>query len=183
VVLELAALLDTYPQLPEMTLMDDMPTANAETQAWIRKQVIAKAAPPSEDVSMVSGNGAASPSRSFEVAMQAAKAGRPEVCAELLTREIAQEPSGRGRFQRRLQLARLCQAAGNDAMALVLVQEAVAEIEQRRLEEWESRELLAHSLGLLYRCLVKSQGSADDQERVYAWICRLDPLEAMKLDR
>jgi type VI secretion system protein ImpA len=117
------------------------------------------------------------------MAMQAAKAGRPEVCAQLLTREIAQEPSGRGRFQRRIQLARLCDVAGNQAMALTLLQEAVAEIEQRRLEEWESQEVLAYPLGLLYRCLVKSEGSPDERDRVYAWICRLDPLEAMKLER
>jgi type VI secretion system protein ImpA len=32
---ELVALLDALPQLPEATLMDDTPTANAETRAWL----------------------------------------------------------------------------------------------------------------------------------------------------
>jgi type VI secretion system protein ImpA len=32
---ELLALLDALPQLPEVTLMDDTPTANAETRAWL----------------------------------------------------------------------------------------------------------------------------------------------------
>ncbi len=184
VTVELRALLESYPQLPEMTMMDDMPTASPETQAWIRKQVLHPPAAGSQvEKASPAPNGAAAPSRAFEVAMQAAKAGRPEVCTELLTREISQEPSGRGRFQRRIQLARLCGAAGNDAMALTLLQEAAAEIEQKRLEEWESREVLAQSLGLLYRCLLKSEGSADERDRVYAWICRLDPLEAMTLER
>ncbi|HTS28421.1 MAG TPA: type VI secretion system protein TssA [Bryobacteraceae bacterium] len=184
VMLELASLLESYPQLPEMTLMDDMPTANPETQAWIRKQVLrGSSGKASQEEGSAVGNGASSPSRSFEVAMQAAKAGRLEVCTELLNREIALEPSGRGRFQRKIQLARLSDAAGNGAVAVTLLQEAAAEIEQKQLEQWESREMLTYPLGLLYRCLVKSEGSADERDRVYAWICRLDPMEAMKLER
>jgi hypothetical protein len=64
-----------------------------------------------------------------------------------------------------------------------MLQRAVSEIEEKKLEEWESREMLAYPLALLYRCLVKSDGSSEDRDRVYAWICRLDPLEAMKLER
>ena len=37
---ELRALLNDFPQLPEMFLMDDTPTANLETQKWIRTSVI-----------------------------------------------------------------------------------------------------------------------------------------------
>ena len=176
---ELRALLETFPQLPEMTMMDDMPTANADTVGWLKKQSLR----PSEAGEESLHNGASSPSRTFELAMQAAGSGRPEVCTELLTREIAQEPSGRGRFQRRLQIARLCEANGNDGIAITILQEAATEIESKRLEEWESREMLAATLGLLYRCLVKTDGSSDERDRVYTWICRLDPIEAMKLAR
>lgn len=35
---ELAALLAALPDLPDMTLMDDLPAANAETQAWIASE-------------------------------------------------------------------------------------------------------------------------------------------------
>src|ERR1019366_9633210 len=45
VVSELRALLADLPQLPQWTLMDDTPTANAETQTWIRDVV--QAAPAS----------------------------------------------------------------------------------------------------------------------------------------
>jgi type VI secretion system protein ImpA len=150
IVAELGALLETFPQLPEMTMMDDMPTANADTLAWIKRQPfrhLASAGPPSESASLPG-----STSRTFELAMLAASSGRPEVCNELLAREIAQEPSGRGRFQRRLQIARLCQSAGNDSIAIAVLQEAATEIEQKHLEDWESREMLAGALGLLYRC-------------------------------
>ena len=37
---ELRALLLDYPQLPEMFLMDDTPTANLETQKWLRTKVL-----------------------------------------------------------------------------------------------------------------------------------------------
>jgi type VI secretion system protein ImpA len=183
---ELGSLLESYPQLPDLTMMDDLPTANAETLAWIKKQVLPNrgaAERQREGAAPAAGDGTASASRSFELAMQAHRSGRPEVCAQLLNREIAQETSGRARFQRKVQLARLSEAAGNEAMALTLLQEAVSEIEQKRLEEWEPREVLTYALGLFYRCLVKSDGSPDERDRVYAWICRLDPLEAMKLER
>ena len=35
---ELRVLLKAIPQLPEMTLMDDTPTANAETKAWLKEE-------------------------------------------------------------------------------------------------------------------------------------------------
>jgi type VI secretion system protein ImpA len=35
---ELRVLIKAIPQLPEMTLMDDTPTANAETKAWLAKE-------------------------------------------------------------------------------------------------------------------------------------------------
>ena len=181
VVAELGMLLEVYPQLPELTMMDDMPAANAETQAWIRKQVVRPAERGAEEAEP-SPNGAAPPSRWFEVAMQAAKSNRPEISKALLAKELARESCGRGRFQRRVQLAQLCEAAGNEAMALSLYQEAAAEIEEKHLEEWEAREVLTHALGLLYRCLVKS-GASDEKDQVYERICRLDPMEALKLER
>jgi type VI secretion system protein ImpA len=186
VVAELGTLLKSCPQLPGMTMMDDMATANADTLAWIQRQVLPHRAPEgreSEEIAPSAGTGSVISSRAFELAMQAARSGRPEVSIELLTREIAQEASGRGRFLRKVQLARLSEAAGNDKIALSMLQQTVAEIEEKKLEEWESREMLAYPLVLLYRCLVKSDGSSEDRDRVYAWICRLDPLEAMKLER
>jgi type VI secretion system protein ImpA len=181
VIAELQSLLDTYPKLPEMTMMDDMPTANQETLVWLKKQVLSNS---SEDGGGHSeATSPALPLRSFDLAMEAARAGRPEAGIELLMREIALEPSGRGRFHRKIQLAHLCLGAGNEAIALPILKQAAAEIEEKKLEEWEPREALAYPLGLFYRCLVKTDGSTDERERLYSWICRLDPLEAMKLEK
>ena len=35
-----------YPQLAELTMMDDTPTANAETQTWLKEYVVVASAPP-----------------------------------------------------------------------------------------------------------------------------------------
>ena len=66
--------------------------------------------------------------------MFVARSGRPEAGIELLMREIAREPSGRGRFQRRIQLAELCLGAGNAGIAVPILQVAAAEIEEKKLE-------------------------------------------------
>jgi len=41
--------------------------------------------------------------------------------------------------------------------------------------------VLAQPLALLYRCLAKTGGSAEEKQKLYSWICRLDPLQAMKV--
>jgi hypothetical protein len=49
----------------------------------------------------------------------------------------------------------------------------------RKLAEWESAEIVARPLGLLYRCL---QPSDRKRTELYDKICRLDPVHAMTLD-
>ena len=49
----------------------------------------------------------------------------------------------------------------------------------RRLQEWEAPELLAHSLVLLYRCITKLGRSPEEKQSIYERICRLDPVQAM----
>jgi len=41
--------------------------------------------------------------------------------------------------------------------------------------------VLAQPLALLYRCLTKTDGSAEDRQKLYSWICRLDPVQAMNV--
>ena len=119
VIAELRALLIDYPQLPELTMMDDTPTANAETVAWLKESVIvAPAAPEPAPASQPDpepvyrqaqepavATVAPPPPDTFELAFKSARAGRPQEGIEMLMREMMQEPSGRGRFQRKVQVA------------------------------------------------------------------------------
>ena len=195
IIAELRAFLADHPGLPDMTMMDDTPTANAETQAWIKENVTVAVEPaytppsyqPSYEPESSNGAGTAEgeplPPDAFDLALEAARSGHPQEGIQMLMREMLQERSGRGRFFRRVQLTKLCDSTGFDQIAFPILQELAAEIERRRLEDWEAGEMVAEPLALLYRCLAKSDGDAAEMHKLYAWICRLDPLQAINISK
>jgi type VI secretion system protein ImpA len=198
VVSGLRGILNDYPSILELTMMDDTPTANAETMAWIREEVlppppVVEAAPPPPapepaytppqfNQAAASQPGVEAPPDVFELAMKAARSGRTNEAIEMLTRELGQERSGRARFLRRSQLAQLCVSTGHQPIAFPILQDLAGEIERRKLEDWEAPEMVAHPLSLLYKCL-NSEASPEERQRLYAWICRLDPLQALNVSR
>ena len=196
VISSLRALLADYPGLPDMTLMDDTATANSETQAWLKQEVLppppepaaAEIAEPEAPVwqpppppSSASPTAEAPPD-TFELAVQQARAGRAEEAIEMLMREMMQERSGRARFQRKAQVAQLCVMTGHTPIAFPILQELAGEIERRRLEDWEAAEVIAQPLALLYRCMDKN-ASPEERQKLYSWICRLDPLQALTVSK
>ena len=191
VISSLRALLADYPRLLEMTLMDDTPTANGETQAWLKEEVLPKpAAETAAEPAYVAASfppaaapaSAEVPPDTFDLAMKEARAGRPQAGIEMLMREMMQERSGRARFQRKAQLAQLCAIIGHTAIAYPILQELAAEIERRRLEDWEAADMIAQPLALLYKCMDKSAGP-EERQKLYSWICRLDPLQALTVSK
>jgi type VI secretion system protein ImpA len=193
----LRALLADYPRLPDLTMMDDTPTANSETRVWIQEQVAppasAQESAPAEPVQEAwaypareepaEETGVVQPPDTYNLAMQAARSGRPQEGIELLMRELGQERSGRGRFHRKVQLSQLCVSTSHENIALPILQELAAEIERRKLEDWEAPDMVARPLALLYQSLGKSGGDDEQRARLYAWICRLDPLMALNVSR
>lgn len=190
----LKALLLDYPQLPELTLMDDTPTANAETQAWLREAIIPLPPPPApppeapqiiapviemreERLEETTEQG---PPDAYELATEAARSGRTQEAIAILSAAMTQERSGRGRFQRKIQLAGICMATGNESIAQPILEELANEIERRKLEEWEASENIAQPLALLFRCLVKLRRDDAEKQKVYDRICRLDPAQALE---
>ncbi|MGC9969397.1 MAG: type VI secretion system protein TssA [Bryobacteraceae bacterium] len=188
----LRALLADYPQLPDLTLMDDTPTANAETKAWLKEQVAAAAAAPGGDLL------AAAPSReeetseeegaqqtvdAYDLALEAARSGRAQEAIEILAHEAAAEGSGRGRFRRRVQLAQICLGAGHATLAYPILQDLAGEIESRNLENWEAPDMISHPLALLFRCMAKMDISAEEKQKIYGRICRLDPIQALSIHK
>jgi type VI secretion system protein ImpA len=186
---ELRSLLADLPQLPQWTLADDTPTANPETQAWLKEIVTPPQAPdpfnglgavePPKAESNGAGGESVAPPDAFQVAMEAARSGDVQLAVEVLSREIAHERSGRARFQRKIQLAQICMSTGHETIAYPILHEMADEIEQRKLEEWEASEILAHPLALLFRCMNQLDGDADIKRKLYARICRLDPVQAL----
>ncbi len=180
---ELRTLLADLPQLLEMTLMDDTPTANAETRAWLRNSVLSEGA--AIAAAGTNGNGAAEgdgeprPRDVRALAQAEARAGRAERGIAILTRELEREKTRRGRFLYQTQLAKIMVDAGHEAVAKPLLEELIGSIEAHKLEEWEAGDLIAQPLALLYRCLEKLDGDSDTKQALYLRICRLDPLQAI----
>ena len=178
---ELRTLLADLPQLLDMTLMDDTPTANNETRAWLRTSVLSEGAASGA----ASSNGDADhdaeprPRDARALAAAEARAGRAERGISILTRELEREKTRRGRFLYQTQLAKIMVDAGHEAVAKPLLEELIGSIESHKLEEWEAGDLVAQPLALLYRCLEKLDGDSDTKQSLYLRICRLDPLQAI----
>jgi len=186
---ELRALLSDIPDLPTWTLADDTPVANPETQAWLRQIAAppegsaAQESSPMDESPAQAEPGEAAPPDPNQLAMQAARNGDLQQAMEILSREIAHERSGRARFHRKVQLAQICMSTGNEAIAYPILEEMAADIERLKLEEWETAEVVAHPLTLLFRCLNKLDGGEEEKRKLYARICRLDPMQALAVSK
>src|SRR5262249_19065878 len=117
----------------------------------------------------------------FDLARDMIRRGQLPQAIQLLVRDAAQQPSGRARFQRRLQVAQLCVGAGQNKVAHPVLEELVKEIETRNLEEWEASEMIAEPLALLLKCLDPSQDTNGEREALFSRLCRIDPIAAMNV--
>ncbi|MGC1617919.1 MAG: type VI secretion system protein TssA [Candidatus Acidiferrum sp.] len=188
---ELKILLADYPDLLNSSLMDDTPAANAETLTWLRESILPPSPPaPAEPEFVPVAMSPGSPSENssgekapdvVELAMKAARAGKVQEAIGILTREIGNERTGRGRFQRHIQLANVCLATKHEAIAYPILVELAEEIERRKLEEWEEPSVVAQPLALLYRCAEKLGRDDAEKEKIYQKLCRLDPGQALSL--
>ena len=196
VIATLQALLKDIPSVPSWTFSDDTPTANAETQRWLEEVVIPKPPEPEvvepepepepEPVRYASASkaepepGEEAPPDAYDVARDLAARGKLGQAIQLLTRDAAQQPSGRARFQRRLQIAQMCVNAGQGKVAHPILHELVQEIDQRRLDEWEASDVIAPPYALLLRVL-GGDGNGNAREELFAKLCRIDPTAAIEV--
>jgi type VI secretion system protein ImpA len=183
---ELRGLLSDISGVAQWTLMDDTPTANVETQAWLKEIVApAVAAGPSSHMFEDSPQepaapGEAPPPDTYTLALDAARSGRAADAIQMLADETQRQPSGRARFQRKLQLAQICMITGHETLARPILEELAASIAEHNLEDWEAADAVAHPLAMLYRCLDKLDGDAQVRQKLYAQISRLDPVQALQ---
>ena len=179
----LRTLLADLPQLPALTLMDDSPTANAETLNWLRESNLLPGDALAGEADAVSAAPRLSFGRRdvFELAQERARAGDPRAAVDLLMRESAQERSARARFVRRAQAASIMVDAGMEAVAVPILRELLDQIENHKLEEWEAGDAVAEPLSLLFLCLTRLDSREVDRDDLYVRICRLDPVRAVRL--
>jgi type VI secretion system ImpA/VasJ family protein len=199
----LGALLRDFPAMAELSFNDDTPVANAETVRWLRETVLPKPAETApvelvygekagrefaQEVALRDGHTAvqdtavqdtAAPD-TLEIARGLIQQGRAQQAIQLLVRDAAQQESGRLRFQRRTQVAQLCLAAGYESVAAPMLEQLAGEIEQRKLEGWESSELLAPPLTLLLKCMQGKSAEEERRQEIFDRLCRIDPTAAME---
>jgi type VI secretion system protein ImpA len=193
----LGALLRDFPAIPEWTFNDDTPAANPETLRWLQETVLPKPVEtPSSAVELVYGEESAQEHAppagqgdardqhdavpdTLEIARGLIQQGRAHQAIQLLVRDAAQQESGRLRFQRRTQVAQLCLAAGFESVAAPMLEQLAGEIEQRKLEGWESSDLLAPPLTLLLKCMQGKGEGEDRRQEIFDRLCRIDPTAAM----
>ena len=186
---ELRALLNDLPELLDASLLDDTAAANPETRVWLKQLVQSppKDTPSPESTETLGGsNGqpvaASWPAKaldSYASAQEALKAGEAEKAFQIMRLEITRQRSGRGRFQRTLQLVQLCVSAGKDAIAQPLLEDLMSSIEAHKLDDWEEKELVAAALATVMTVSKKVQGNANERQKLFERICRLDPVRAL----
>lgn len=183
---EVRALLIDLPRLPDWEFSDETPVASTETHAWLKE--LAAPAPPAlppaaavfDDPGIEPTNPAEpAPPDSFVLAVEAARAGRGNEAIQMLAAEIPRQQSGRARFQRKLQLAQVCMMTGHETLAQPILEELAQSIDQHQLDEWESREIVAQPLVMLY----KVQHDDAVRQKLYSRISRLDPVQALECGR
>jgi type VI secretion system protein ImpA len=199
IVAELRALLADFPELPNLTLTDDTPAANAETKAWLEEESLlarpATAVPPPQPepppppvwsmpppppplpVSQDLGPDV------YDTAMQLLRSGQPAEAIRMLSEEIYKQQTGRERFLRTSQLARICLVSGRESIALPILRQLAAEIDEHRLENWESRDVIVQPLSMLYQCVVQAGETDGERQNLYSRICRIDPVRALDIPK
>jgi len=195
---ELKALLGDLPQLLDAVLLDDTPAANPETRTWLQSlgspqgdavPAIAETPAPAEGESAApvpaSSNGHASShwldhtADPYALAQDTLKAGQAEKAFEIMRKEIARQKSGRGRFERTMQLVELCVAAGKDTIAQPLLDDLAQKIEDHKLDDWEDKEMVAAALATIMRISRRVLDDESEKRRLFERICRLDPVRAL----
>jgi type VI secretion system protein ImpA len=185
----LVGLLQDLPELPQLTLMDDTQTANAETRGWLRELFAASvgaagsAVVIGEDDEQVVPHvevARASSKTVYDRAMSLLRSGQAEKAIRLLMSQADQEKSSRARFLRRTEAADIMVETGHEAVAMPILRELAGQVDTHQLEEWEAGDTVARPLSLLYRCMQTVGAESEDvRQALYLRVCRLDPLRAI----
>ncbi len=184
---ELKALLHDQPQILETNLLDDTPAANSETQAWL-KELLAEPATPSPDATpqeyrIAEDHSAPGWHRkfvdSYDLALEALRAGQAEKAIDLMQQEVERQLSGRGQFLRKMQLVEVCISAQKSQIAQPIIEDLASMIETNHLEGWEDREVVAKALVMILKNSQRVQADEAEKLRLFEKIARLDPVQAI----
>ncbi len=203
---ELKTLLRDFPQAMDACLLDDTPAANHETRAWLQDLMAEKpapvpapapaadgapvpeGAPPAEGAPpmaapVIENHSAPGWHRkfvdSYDLALEALKAGQAEKAIDTMTNEVERQLTGRGKFFRKLQLVEICVAAGKAPIAQPMIDELAQSIENNKLESWENPKTIAKALVTIMKNSVRIQNDQGARQQLFQRVVRLDPVQAV----
>jgi type VI secretion system protein VasJ len=166
----------------DLKAVDDSPLCSAETKAWIAQDVLPKAGGGA-------GAGPAAPAAHAgpadgkdEWVAEARKllaTGKSGDAIALAGKKMSTAAGGRSRFQARLELAGLCAASGQKALARTLYEALDQECVARQLDEWDPGLSAACLEGLLTLTRGKDMTPADLAARSRR-LAVLDPVAALR---
>ncbi len=190
---EIRTLLRDVPEIRNAVLMDDTPACNPQTQAWLDELnddppavVEGEESDPSAAIPVPSSRTSALPWRKrmadpFRVAVEALRRGDKAKALEIMRNEIESQPSARGKFLRRLQVAELCVQANAKDIAQPFLEDIKAKLVEFRVPEWEDRAVVVQALVDLYLYHESTVDDSSDRALVFQQICRLDSVRALSL--
>jgi type VI secretion system protein ImpA len=176
---ELRSLLADMPELPKLQLLDDSPAANGKTREWIEELLAEQPVAPRIVPELPPEPPPRTGRDPFDTAKEHLKAGNVAPALRTLKEQLNKEVTGRGKFERKLQLAWILLESNNDLMAQTYVDECVAQIEGHKLDEWESGAWLAELMVTCLNCLNRREADYELRTKLYRTIARLDPAKAL----
>ena len=121
---------------------------------------------------------------SWARAEELVRSGRiPEGLVEMTS--LAAQQYGRANFQHRLRLAEICLGIDRRRLGIMILEELARTIDEFKLEQWESPELLGRVWGRLYESYKSAEPGTEQGVRAAALfdrLCRLNPWQALRWD-
>jgi hypothetical protein len=196
---ETAILVERYPWITDILYSNETPFADGQTKSWVEKTVIPAMGSGADQGAAALGGAAPDDSKvseDFEEAQDLLSRQKWGDAVDLMQNGINAEPTLKGRFQRRLNLASLCLDAGQPAMARPLLEQLDEEVERFSLAQWEpgSSVQVWNYLNRCYQELISQDEPQEGQqgngnhykekaERLFEKICRLDIRAALTEDK
>ncbi len=174
VLAEVAGLLRRVPGMTDLLASDGTPLADGQTRTWVELEMGTTTGAPT-------GSGGVSDDTAG--ALREAKAlfsnGKSSEGLALLQTKVRSADSGQARFRLRLELAKLCVAANQGALARAVYAALAKECTVHDLETWEPQLSVECLEGLLS---FRPPGALSEEDSgYYQRLCRISPAAAMRI--
>jgi type VI secretion system protein VasJ len=173
---EVASLLRRVPGVPDLLANDGTPLADGQTRAWLDLEITTSTGPSA-------GGSSGGVSDDTAGALREAKSlfsnGKSSEGLALLQSKVQSADSGHARFRLRLELAKLCVAANQAALAKALYAALAKECTVHDLDTWEPQLSVECLEGLL--SFRPSGALSEEDSAYYQRLCRISPAAAMRI--